>query len=260
MTAEKNEEGHVHYDLNEHGIATISFFHPSHNSLPGYLLNKLADTISEAGNNEAVKVIILKSDGDRTFCAGASFDELIAIKNEEEGYTFFSGFAKVINACRQCPKIIIGRVQGKAIGGGVGVAASSDYCFASTYASIKLSELAIGIGPFVVGPAIERKIGKAAFAYLALNPKTFASAAWGKENGLYNDVCESTAMLNTAVQSMALALCDYNPEALSGLKQSFWRGTEDWDVLLAERAKMSGKLILSDFAKKAIEAFKQGAR
>ncbi|GGG49359.1 enoyl-CoA hydratase/isomerase family protein [Hymenobacter glacieicola] len=238
------------------GIATISFFHPSHNSLPGALLTKLADTITQVGQQAATKVIILKSEGAKTFCAGASFDELIAIENEAQGLEFFSGFAKVINACRTSSKIIIGRVQGKAIGGGVGVAAATDYCFATAQASVKLSELVVGIGPFVVGPAVERKIGVAAYAQLALDAAEFRSATWAQQRGLYAEVLDSEEALDAAVQAFAHKLAAYNPEALTDLKRVIWAGTEHWDQLLVERAAISGRLVLSDFTRQAIRQFK----
>jgi methylglutaconyl-CoA hydratase len=248
--------GKVEATTDAHGIATISFFHPSHNSLPSALLTELAETITKVGQDETTKVIILKSEGNRTFCAGASFDELIAIENEAQGLEFFSGFAKVINACRTCPKVIIGRVQGKAIGGGVGVAASTDYCFATAQASVKLSELVVGIGPFVVGPAVERKIGNAAFAQLALDAAEFRSAAWAKEKGLYAEVLDTEEALDAAVQAFATKLAAYNPEALTDLKRVVWQGTEHWDTLLVERAAISGRLVLSDFTRQAIQQFK----
>ncbi|WP_347156828.1 enoyl-CoA hydratase/isomerase family protein [Pontibacter chitinilyticus] len=248
--------GKVTIATNEQGVSTITFFHPSHNSLPGALLNELAETIIKAGKEERTHVIILQSEGDRTFCAGASFDELIAIENKEQGLAFFSGFAKVINACRTSSKIIIGRVQGKAIGGGVGVAAATDYCFATQHAAIKLSELAIGIGPFVVGPAVERKIGVAAFSELALDATEFRSAAWAKDKGLYASVFDSIDELDVAVQDFAVKLASYNLEALSAMKQIFWQGTEHWEQLLSERAGISGTLVLSDFTRQAIQQFK----
>ncbi|MFD3000624.1 enoyl-CoA hydratase/isomerase family protein [Pontibacter toksunensis] len=248
--------GTVEVTTDEQGIATIVFFHPSHNSLPGTLLDKLAETITKAGQEEQTKVIILKSGGERTFCAGASFDELIAIENKEQGLAFFSGFAKVINACRTSGKIIIGRVQGKAIGGGVGVAASTDYCFATQHAAVKLSELAIGIGPFVVGPAVERKIGLAAFSQLSLDASEFRSAAWAKEKGLYADVYETTEEMDAAVQAFATKLATYSPDALKAMKEIFWQETEHWDTLLLERAGISGTLVLSEFTRNFIQSFK----
>lgn len=240
----------------ENNIATIEFFHPEQNSLPGDILKKLADTITDAGNNNDVKVIILKSGGDRTFCAGASFKELIAINDAETGKVFFSGFANVINAMRKCPKFIIGRIQGKTVGGGVGIAASTDYCMATQFAAIKLSELNVGIGPFVVSPAIERKMGVSAMSQIAIDANTFYEASWAREKGLYANVYESIEAMDEAVQAFATHLCSYNPEAMLEMKKIFWRGTDDWDNLLAERAAISGRLVLSDFTKKTLEKFK----
>jgi methylglutaconyl-CoA hydratase len=251
--------GHVSATTDALGIATISFFHPSHNSLPGQLLRQLAATIMAVGQADTTKVIILKSEGERTFCAGASFDELVAIEDEAQGQQFFSGFAQVINACRMCSKAIIGRVQGKAIGGGVGVAAATDYCFATAQASVKLSELVVGIGPFVVGPVVELKIGRAAYAQLALDAAEFHSATWAQERGLYAEVLETTADLDIAVQAFAEKLASYNPEALGAMKRVIWAGTEHWDSLLSERAAISGRLVLSDFTRQAIAKFKAAA-
>ncbi|MEP0263530.1 enoyl-CoA hydratase/isomerase family protein [Dokdonia sp.] len=238
------------------GISTITFFHPAHNSLPGDILAKLASTITEAGKNEAVKVIILKSGGDRTFCAGASFKELININDAETGRIFFSGFANVINAMRTCPKFIIGRVQGKTVGGGVGVASATDYCMASKFASIKLSELNVGIGPFVVGPAVERKLGLTGMSQIAIDANTFYDAEWARQKGLYAQVYDSIEALDEAVQAFAENLCTYNPEAMREMKTILWKGTEDWDTLLAERAAISGRLVLSDFTKETLKRFK----
>lgn len=239
------------------GIGTIEFFHPKSNSLPSKLLGELADTITSMGRKDEVKVIILKSSGDRAFCAGASFDELILIKDLETGTKFFTGFANVINAARKCPKLIIGRVQGKAVGGGVGMASAVDYCFATEHAAIKLSELAIGIGPFVVGPAVERKIGTSAMSQLAINATEWQTAQWAKEKGLYSEVFESTEAMDEAIDTLANKLANSNPEAMSMLKQIFWKGTEHWDNLLEERASISGELVLSDFTVNAINAFKK---
>lgn len=240
----------------EKGIGSIEFSHPQSNSLPGEILQLLADTITEAGNDESIKVIIIRSAGDRAFCAGASFEELTSIKNEEEGKAFFSGFAKVINAARKCPKFIIGRVQGKAVGGGVGMAAATDYCLATRYASVKLSELAIGIGPFVVGPAVERKIGTSAFGQLTINATEWMDADWAREKGLFNWVYENAAAMDEAIMELAEKLADSNPEAMAGLKAVLWEGTEHWDGLLMERATMSGKLVLSEFTSNALAKFK----
>lgn len=240
----------------ENGIAHIEFFHPQSNSLPGKLLNELAAAIEQAGTNQTVAVVVLKSAGDRAFCAGASFDELIAIESEEQGKTFFSGFAKVINAARKCPKFILGRVQGKAVGGGVGMASAVDYCFATRQAAVKLSELAVGIGPFVVGPAVERKIGLSAMSELAINASEWRSAEWAESKGLYTQVYDSIEAMDEAISALAGRLSTSNPEAMRMLKKVFWEGTEHWDTLLTERAAMSGQLVLSDFTRSAIQAFK----
>lgn len=240
----------------QNGISTIEFFHPAHNSLPGDILAKLANTIKEAGENDGVKVIVLKSGGDRTFCAGASFKELISINDAETGRVFFSGFANVINAMRKCPKFIIGRVQGKTVGGGVGVASATDYCMATKFASIKLSELNIGIGPFVVGPAVERKLGLTGMSQIAIDANTFYDAEWARQKGLYAQVYDSTEALDEAVQAFAQNLCTYNPEAMREMKKMMWSGTENWDDLLAQRAAISGQLVLSEFTKETLKRFK----
>lgn len=240
--------------INEVGY--IEFFHPAHNSLPGDLLAKLAQTITDAGNNNKIKVIVLQSGKDRTFCAGASFKELININDEANGKIFFSGFANVINAMRKCPKFIIGRIQGKTVGGGVGLAASTDYCMATKFAAIKLSELNVGIGPFVVGPAIERKIGLTGMSQIAIDANTFYSAEWAKQKGLFTQVYDTTEVLDEAVKEFAENLCSYNIEAMKEMKTIFWKGTEDWDNLLAERAAISGRLVLSEFTKEKLKGFK----
>jgi len=251
-------EAYVNYQVDE-SIATIEFFYPDQNSLPGSILAKLADTITQVGNLNEVKVIILKSGGDRTFCAGASFKELININDAETGRVFFSGFANVINAMRKCPKFIIGRIQGKTVGGGVGLAASTDYCMATKFAAIKLSELNVGIGPFVVSPAIERKMGVSAMSQIAIDANTFYDAHWAMQKGLYAQVFESIEAMDEAVLNFAKHLCTYNPEAMLEMKKVFWRGTDDWDQLLADRAAISGRLVLSDFTKETLKKFKTPA-
>ncbi|MDX2359928.1 MAG: enoyl-CoA hydratase/isomerase family protein [Crocinitomicaceae bacterium] len=255
--SEAIHQGHVEVSIDDRGIATIEFGHPLSNSLPGKILGKLADSITEVGANDVVKVIVLKSSGERAFCGGASFDELISIKDLVTGKVFFSGFANVINACRKCPKLIIGRVHGKAVGGGVGVASVVDYCYATKYADVKLSELAVGIGPFVVGPAVERKMGLSAMSQLAINATEWRSAQWAKENGLYAEIFESALEMDVRIDELAVRLSNSNPEAMRLLKQVFWQGAEHWDELLAERAAMSGKLVLSDFTVNAINQFKK---
>ncbi len=240
----------------EHGINTIEFFHPQSNSLPGKILEELAREIHFAGTHEETKLIILKSAGSSTFCSGASFDELISIKTEAEGLKFFSGFAHVINAMRKCPKFIIGRIQGKCVGGGVGLAAAVDYAIATNKAEVKLSELAVGIGPFVVGPAVERKIGTAAFSALSIDAGNWRSTDWAKRKGLFAEIHESIENMDEAVYRLANTLAHSNPEAMAAMKKIFWKGTEHWDELLKERAAISGKLVLSEFTKNAINKFK----
>jgi methylglutaconyl-CoA hydratase len=238
------------------GIGTITFFHPQSNSLPGEILRKLASEIELMGENAEAKVIVLQSEGEKAFCAGASFDELISIKDLETGKKFFSGFAGVINAMRNAPKFVIARVQGKAVGGGVGLASAADYTLALSNASVKLSELAVGIGPFVVGPAVERKVGSSAFCQLAINASEWQSAQWAKEKGLYAEIFEEVHELDKAVNELAQRLSTSNPEAMMLLKKAAWQGTDHWDTLLIERAEMSGKLVLSDFTVNAINKFK----
>ena len=240
----------------EHGINTIEFFHPQSNSLPGKILEELAREIHFAGTHDDTRVIILKSGGDKTFCSGASFDELVSIKNEKEGLKFFSGFANVINAMRKCPKFIIGRIQGRCVGGGVGIASAVDYAIATSKAEVKLSELAVGIGPFVVGPAVERKIGTGAFSALAIDATSWRSTDWAKRKGLFAEVHESIENMDEAVDRLANTLAHSNPAAMAAMKKIFWKGTEHWDELLKERAAISGKLVLSEFTRNAINKFK----
>lgn len=259
MSASNKDVGRVNMEIT-HGIATIEFQHPASNSLPRALLQELAETITAAGKDEGAKVIVLKSGGDRAFCAGASFDELVAIENLDEGKRFFMGFAQVINAIRRAPKFVIGRVQGKAVGGGVGLASAVDYCLATTHSAIKLSELAIGIGPFVVGPAVERKVGKSGLSALAIAATEWKSAEWAHDHGLYSEIHDDVDSLDGAVSALAEKLSQSNPAAMAELKKIFWTGTENWDTLLDERAAISGELVLSDFTRNAIARFKQGAR
>ncbi|NNE28282.1 MAG: enoyl-CoA hydratase/isomerase family protein [Saprospiraceae bacterium] len=240
-------------------IATITFSHPAHNSLPGYLLAELTNAIDGCGEDPEVNVVILQSGGDRTFCAGASFDELASIQDVQTGLKFFMGFANVINACRKCPKFIIGRVQGKAVGGGVGLASAVDYCLATKFASVKLSELAVGIGPFVVGPAVERKLGTSSMTQLAINATGWQTAQWAREKGLYADVFDDVEGLDKAVEDLASFLSKSNPQAMAEMKKAFWEEQSHWDELLAERAAVSGKLVLSEYTKNAIERFKSKA-
>jgi methylglutaconyl-CoA hydratase len=227
--------------------------------MPGSQLRNLAAEIEKFGKDSNVKVIVLQSEGEKAFCAGASFDELISIKDIDTGLTFFSGFAMVINAMRKAPKFIFARVQGKAVGGGVGIASSADYTFAVNDASIKLSELAVGIGPFVVGPAVERKVGTSAFCQLTINATEWQSAQWAKEKGLYAEVYSTIEEMDKGISTLATKLASSNPEAMAMLKKVMWEGTDNWDTLLIERAGMSGKLVLSEFTINAINKFKAKA-
>lgn len=236
----------------DHYVATVTFSHPKSNSFPGDLLQKLVDTFNRLSSDDNVKLIILQSEGTKAFCAGASFDELLAVNDEISGKTFFSGFANLINSMRKCSKLIIGRIHGKAVGGGVGIAAACDYCFATEASDIKLSELSIGIGPFVIAPALERKMGISALSDLSLNAKSWKTAYWAEKKGLFNTVYENTRDLDNGIDILTHQLSQYNPEALIEMKKIFWEGTEHWDELLIKRAEISGKLVLSDFTKDAL--------
>ena len=234
-------------------IARITFYHPASNSFPSTLLKRLIENIDRLGKDPNVNIIILQSEGENTFCAGASFNELLSISNLSEGKAFFAGFANLINAMRKCPKIIIGRVHGKAVGGGVGIIAATDYCFATENADIKLSELSIGIGPFVIEPAIKRKAGIAAFSKLTIDATDWHTAYWAKEKGLYSRVFESAHSMDEYISILSEKLGSYNPEALRALKTILWKDTDHWDELLIERAEISGKLVLSQFTKEALK-------
>ncbi len=251
------EFGTISTIIDENKIATVSFSHPASNSFPSNLLQKLTSEIIHLSTLETVSIIILQSEGTGAFCAGASFDELLSISNEKEGDMFFSGFANVINAMRQCSKLIVGRIQGKAVGGGVGLAAACDYVFATQKSDIKLSEIAIGIGPFVIEPAVSRKIGKTAFTEITLTPTEWKSAKWAQEKGLFTEVFETIDLLDENLKNFTISLSKYNPEALSEIKKVFWEGTNHWTDLLYERAAISGKLILSEHTKQALQKFKK---
>jgi methylglutaconyl-CoA hydratase len=238
------------------GITTIEFFHPQSNSLPATILADLEQEIHSAGTDDATKVIVLRSGGDQAFCAGASLDELVAIKTAKEAQDFFTNFANVFNAMRKCPKLIIGRVQGRCVGGGVGIAASVDYCIAWENVEVKLSELSLGFGPFVIGPVIERKIGTSAFSQLAIDSTLWRNAEWCKRKGLFPEVHPSIESMDEAVDRLANSLAQHNPDAMREMKKIFWKGTEHWDDLLKERAQINGNLVISEFTKNAIAKFK----
>jgi len=253
-TTRPNGSLYVH---TQNKIATIEFGHPSSNSFPSELLERLRKAIEEVSQNESAHVVILKSEGDRAFCAGASFDELVNITDLAEGKRFFSGFANVINAMRKCSKPIIGRVQGKAVGGGVGLASACDYCLATDAAAIKLSELTVGIGPFVIEPVVSRKIGLSAFETLAWDASQWKNAYWAKEKGLYTKVFEKITELDKEIEQLASNLASYNSAALQALKKINWKGTDHWDQLLIERSAISGELVLSKHTKEALSKFKK---
>lgn len=241
----------------QNNIATVEFYHPASNSMPSELLNRLTTAFNELSEDEDVHVIILKSEQEKTFCAGASFSELVAISTIEEGKQFFLGFANVLNAMRNCSKLIIGRVQGKAVGGGVGLAAACDYCYATEQAAIKLSEFTIGIGPFVIAPVVKRKIGIAALSELTLDATSWQNAYWAKEKGLFAKVFETIREMDLEVENLASKLSKYNLDSLKEMKKVLWEGTEDWNDLLGKRAEISGKLVLSEFTKNTLRKFKK---
>jgi len=255
MTVTTRPEGSLYTSI-QNKIATVEFGHPASNSFPSVLLKRLADEITSLSQNSEVNVILLKSQGEKAFCAGASFDELLEVSNYDEGAVFFSGFANVINAMRKCPKLIIGRIQGKAVGGGVGLAAACDYAMATVESAVKLSEFTIGIGPFVIAPAVERKMGKAALAEMTLAGDEWKNAYWAQEKGLYAKVFETIADLDKEMELFTAKLASYNPEALTEMKKVLWEGTQNWDTLLADNAKISGRLVLSDFTREALNKFK----
>ena len=252
----ETNNGYVKTEIHQ-GVTTIEFFHPQSNSLPLRLLEELAVAIHSAGIDTDTKVILLKSAGDKTFCAGASFTELEAIKNHEDGTRFFSGFAQVINAMRLCSKLIVGRVHGKCVGGGVGLAAAVDYAIAVEEAEIKLSELAVGIGPFVVGPAVERKIGLSAFTQLAIDAGMWRNAEWARRKGLFAEVHTTVEGMDESISRLTSSLAHSSKEAMRELKKVSWSGTAHWDTLLEERAAISGRLVLSEQSKTAIASFRK---
>ncbi len=253
-----SDAGFVNWSANE-GIARIEFFHPKKNSLPKTILSRLAQTFDEVAESDQVKVIVLRSQGDGPFCAGASFDELLAVKSHELGREFFMGFARVILAMIRCPKLIITRVQGKAVGGGVGLISASDYVIAHSRSAVKLSELALGLGPFVVGPCVERKVGRSAFAAMTIDT-AWRDSDWALTKSLYHQVYGDIEQVDEAVAKLARRLSASNPEAMASLKEVIWSGTDDWPTLLRKRAAESGRLVLSDFTSRAIDQFRQQAR
>ncbi len=251
-----SDTGYIRYDK-EGRKATIEFYHPAHNSLPGNLLMSLQENIEKAGKDVEVGLIVLKSAGSRTFCAGASFQELSRIEDEKSGKEFFMGFARVVNALRKCPKLIIGRVQGKAVGGGVGIISACDYTVATRFASVRLSELKLGIGPFVIGPAVERKVGMTTFSEWSLTPDVWQEASFVRDKGLYNKVFDTLEQMDQYLHDFSESILEYNADAITELKKVFWHDTDHWDALLEDRASISGRLILSPHSKKIIQSMLQ---
>ncbi len=248
-------DGYVNVEISA-GVGTVTFFHPKKNSLPGHLLGELAGQILALGGNDAARVVVLQSAGEGPFCAGASFDELLAVDSFEKSKTFFMGFARLILAMKRIPKFVVVRVQGKAVGGGVGVISAADYALASDKAAVKLSEFALGFGPFVIGPAVERRIGRAHFAAMATDA-AWREARWCQQHGLFVEVFDTAKQLDAGVLKIARDLAQASPAATAQLKRIFWEGTDHWDQLLEERAEISGRLVLSEFTQNAIAAFKK---
>jgi len=245
------KEGHVLVE-HKHGITGIEFFHPHSNALPSAILQALAHEIHSAGMDDDTKVILLRSAGEGAFCAGASLRELKEIENEQQGKQFFSGFASVINTMRKCPKLIIARVQGKSVGGGVGLIAAADYAIGMERSDIKLSELSIGIGPFVVAPVIEKKMGVAAFSQMAIDATMWRPADWARKRGLFAELHPDVESMDESVNRLANVLLHSGTEAMLALKKIIWTGTDNWDELLQERAAISGALVVSPAAKAAL--------
>lgn len=248
------EDGAVTTNVRD-GVGTVEFSHPKGNSLPARLLNDLASAIRTLGADDAARVIVLRSAGSGTFCAGASFDEFTAVADAAQGKEFFSGFARVIAAMVRAPKFVLARVQGRAAGGAIGLICASDYSIAVRSAQVKLSELQVGIGPFVVGVVIERKLGLAPFQSLAVHAD-WHDAAWCERHGVYSAVVEDEAALDAAIDAHAKRLAASNPEAMREMKRIFWRGTDDWEALMGERAAMSGRMVLSAFTRDALARFR----
>ncbi len=240
-------------------ISEITFGTPKSNSLPGEILEKLAQTILIEGKKEEVKAILLKSEGEKVFCAGASFDELLEIDELEASKKFFGGFAKVLNAMRSCGKIVVVRVQGKTTGGGVGIACGADYCFATKNAALALTEINLGIGPFVIGPYVERKIGKSQFSAMAIDAD-FRSAEWAEQHNIYHSVSETIAEMELKLGIFLDKLSARSDEALALIKKVSWEGTEHFEELMPERIHMSASLILEDSAKENIQKIKESLR
>lgn len=257
--AEDNKDimqGYVRSSVRNH-IATIEFYHPKGNSLPGKLLEDLAIAVQSAGNNAEAKVVVLRSIEHDVFCSGTLLEELIPMKTSEEGFKFFSGFARVINAMRKCPKFIVVAVHGKCVGGGVGLVAAADYAIALEGADVRLSELCIGFGPFTIGPAIQRKMGLSAFSQLAIDAHLWRSADWARRKGLYAELHPNKRSMEDSITRLSTSLSQVDPKVTEEMKKSLWVGTENWDTLLEEKARISSKLVVMDQAREYLEKMKK---
>ena len=237
-------------------VARIQFAHEKQNAFPATHLKALQLAFEKVSSDDDVHVIVLQSDPSKAFCAGASIDDLLNVKTAKEGKAFFMGFANVLNAMRRCPQPIIGRIHGKAVGGGVGLIAACDYALATTHTQIKLSEIAIGIGPFVIAPALLRKIGTAAMSELSLTAHAWKSADWAHSKGLLSELHSDFEALEEAVVKHANRLAAYTPQAVTELKKALWKGTEDWDNLLEHNAAISGRHVFSEQTQKTLNELK----
>ncbi len=251
-------KGFVNQEI-KNNISEITFGTQKSNSLPGEILELLAETILESGKDQSVKAILLKSEGEKAFCAGASFDELLEIEELEKSKIFFGGFAKVLNAMRSCGKLVIVRVQGKTTGGGVGIACAADYCFATKDSAMALTELNLGIGPFVIGPFVERKVGKSAYSAMSIDAD-FRSADWCEKHDVYHSVSENISEMDEEIKAFMEKLSTRSSEALALIKKVSWEGTEHFAQLMPERILMSASLILEDSAKENIGKIKERLR
>jgi len=250
-----SDPGKLSVEVNN-GVGILTFSHTKSNSLPGTLLREIAQGIAQLGEDKNTRVILLKSEGEKVFCAGASFDEFKGIQNVEQGREFFMGFGLITLAVRKCPKLVVARVQGKAVGGGVGIVAASDIAFATNGSAVRLSELALGIGPFIIGPAVQRKIGLSAYSTLAVEAE-WRDAKWAKDHGLYAETFDTVRDLDAAVKTLTEKLAGCHPAAMARLKQVLWEGTENWESLLPTRAGFTAELALTDYVQSAIAAVKE---
>lgn len=233
-------------------LAHIEFYHPKGNSLPSRILEELTLAFRRASEEPDLRVITLQSRGDGAFCGGANLDELRAIRDFESGKAYFMRIAELLTAMRDTPGCIIAKVQGPAVGGGVGLIAASDFVCAGQDAPVRLSEVSLGIGPFVIGPAVIRKIGLSAFSTLSLDAGTWYDAHWARSFGLYNRVVESHVELDRVAEQLAGDLAASGPSAVTTLKRELWRGENDWPARLEESAEQSAKLLMTEHTQRLL--------